>query len=82
MRQDAVEPNPSATDGRAPVGGAIDWLRASLADRPAGASVSLAELLRACPYDAALLWEAVGFLEREQRVSVGADAVIEIRPGG
>jgi len=68
-----INQDPTAIDG------AVDWLRAALEVKSPGSAVPLAELARTCPYDAALLYEAIGFLEREQRVSLGPDAVVVVR---
>jgi hypothetical protein len=62
--------------------GTLDWLRAVLADRLAGSMVSLTDLARTCPYEEALLYEAIGFLVRENRVTVVADQVLVIRSRG
>lgn len=62
--------------------GALDWLKAALADKPPGSRISLSELSAACPYDTALLYEAIGFLEREERLALSAETVFVLRHRG
>ncbi len=76
---DASEPRAGVDPAReSAIRSAVEWLREFLMQNGSGAPVPIASIAARFPHGGALLYEAIGFLDRERRLTVSFDGVVVV----